>query len=160
MSADALVSDAAIAPSDVILHMCILQILSFRWCRLLSYSCIVCMPRNVRKFSLPCVTSVTWTNLSLYLIITWRINHQHDAVTLPVNAWSSIYLGLITRLSFKECTSRNMLRSPRFVVFYRIVIDTDHLNNIVQDYSIGSRANILLHQSDITSGLIVKNMGQ
>ena len=33
-----------------------------------------------------------------------------------------------------------MLRGPRFVVFYRIVIDTD--------------------QSDITSGLIVKNMGQ
>ena len=53
-----------------------------------------------------------------------------------------------------------MLRGPRFVVFYRIVIDTDHLTNIVQDYSVGSRANILLHQSDITSGLIVKNMGQ
>ena len=53
-----------------------------------------------------------------------------------------------------------MLRGPRFVVFYRIVIDTDHLTDIVQDYSIGSGANILLHQSDITSGLIVKNMGQ
>ena len=53
-----------------------------------------------------------------------------------------------------------MLRVPCFVVFYRIVIDTDHLTNIVQDYSIGSRAKILLHQSDITSGLIVKNMGQ
>ena len=53
-----------------------------------------------------------------------------------------------------------MLRGPRFVVFYRIVIDTDHLTNIVQDYSIGSGANILLHQSEITWGLIVKNMGQ
>ena len=43
-----------------------------------------------------------------------------------------------------------MLRGPRFVVFYRIVIDTDHLTNVVQDYSIGRGANILLHQSDIT----------
>ena len=51
-----------------------------------------------------------------------------------------------------------MLRGPRFVVFYRIVIDTDRLTNI--DYCIGSGANILLHQSDITSGLIVKNMDQ
>ena len=53
-----------------------------------------------------------------------------------------------------------MLRGPRFVVFYCVVIDTDHLTDIVQDYSIGSGANILLHQSDITSGLIVKNMGK
>ena len=53
-----------------------------------------------------------------------------------------------------------MLCGPRFVVFYRIVIDTDHLTDIVQDYSIDSGASILLHQSDITSGLIVKNMGQ
>ena len=53
-----------------------------------------------------------------------------------------------------------MLRGPRFVVFDRIVIDTDHLTDIVQGYSIGSGANILLHQSDISSGLIVKNMGQ
>ena len=53
-----------------------------------------------------------------------------------------------------------MLRSTRFVVFYRIVIDADHLTNIVQDYPIGSGANILLHQSDITIGLIVKNMDQ
>ena len=53
-----------------------------------------------------------------------------------------------------------MLRGPRFVVFYSIVIDTDHFTDIVQDYSTGSGANILLHQSDITSGLIVKNMGQ
>ena len=52
-----------------------------------------------------------------------------------------------------------MLRGPRFVVFYRIVIDTDHLTNIVQDYSIGSGENISLHQSDITNGLIVKNKG-
>ena len=47
-----------------------------------------------------------------------------------------------------------------YVVFYRIVIDTDHLTNIVQDYSIGIGVNILLHQTDITSGLIVKNIGQ
>ena len=53
-----------------------------------------------------------------------------------------------------------MLRGPRFVVFYRIVIDTDRLTNIVQDYCISSGANILLHQSDTTSGLIVKNMDQ
>ena len=53
-----------------------------------------------------------------------------------------------------------MLRGPRFVVFYRIVIDNDHLTNIIQDYSIGSGANILLHQSDITRGLIIKNVGQ
>ena len=53
-----------------------------------------------------------------------------------------------------------MLRGQRFVVFYRIVIDTDRITNIVQDYSIGRGASILLHQSDITSGLIVKNMGQ
>ena len=53
-----------------------------------------------------------------------------------------------------------MLRAPRFVVFYRIVIDTDHLTNIVQDYSIGSGANMSLHKSDIASGLIVKHMGQ
>ena len=53
-----------------------------------------------------------------------------------------------------------MLRGPRFAVFYRIVIDTDRLTNFVQDYCIGSGANILLYQSDITSGLIVKNMDQ
>ena len=53
-----------------------------------------------------------------------------------------------------------MFRGPRFFMFYRIVIDTDHLTNIVQDYFIGSGANILLHQSDITIGLIVRNMGQ
>ena len=54
-----------------------------------------------------------------------------------------------------------MLRGPHFVVFYRIVIDTDHyLTIIVQDYSIGSGTIILLHESDVTSGLIVKNMGQ
>ena len=53
-----------------------------------------------------------------------------------------------------------MLRGPRFVVFYRIVIDTDQLTYNVQGYSIGSGANISLHQSDLTSGLIVKNMGQ
>ena len=53
-----------------------------------------------------------------------------------------------------------MLRGPRFVVFYHIVIDTDHLTTIVQGYSVASGANILLHQSDITSELIVKNMGQ
>ena len=53
-----------------------------------------------------------------------------------------------------------MLRGSRFVVFYPIAIDTDYLTNIVQDYYIGSGANISLHQSDITSGLIVKNMGQ
>ena len=160
MSADALVSDAIRAPVDVMLPMCILQILSFYWCRFLSYSCTVCMSRNVRESCLPCVTSVTWTNLSLYLIITWRINRQHDDRTVLVNARGSIYVGLMTKLSFKEYISRNMLRGPSFVVFYRNVINTDHLTNIVQDYSIGSGANILLHQSDITSGLIVKNMGQ
>ena len=53
-----------------------------------------------------------------------------------------------------------MLRGPRFVMCYRIVIDTDRLTNIVQDYCIGNGANILLHQSDITSGLILKNMDQ
>ena len=53
-----------------------------------------------------------------------------------------------------------MFRGSRFVVFYRIVKDTDHLTSIFQDYSTGSGANILLHQSDITSGLIVKDMGQ
>ena len=105
-----------------------MQTLSFHWCRFLSYPCTVCMSRNVRKFSLPCVTSVTWTNLSLYLIITWRINRQHDDLTVPVNARSSI-----------------------LCCVYRIVIDTDHLTNIVQDYSIGIGVNILLHQTDITS---------
>ena len=89
MSADALVCDAARAPVDVMLPMCILQILSFHWCRFLSYSCTVCMSRNVRKFSVPCVTSVTWTNLSLYLIITWRINRQHDDLTVP---WGYSYM--------------------------------------------------------------------
>ena len=64
MSADALVSVAAGAPVDIMLLMCILQIRSFHWCRFLSYSSTVCMPRNVRKFSLPCMTRVTWTNLS------------------------------------------------------------------------------------------------
>ena len=90
MFADALVTDAVRAPVDVRLPVCILQTLSFHWCRFLSYPCTVCMSRNVRKFSLPCVTSVTWTNLSLYLIITWRVNRQHDALTDPVNARSSI----------------------------------------------------------------------
>ena len=74
MSADALVSDAARAPMDIMLPMHVhLQIRSFNWCRFLSYSCTVFMWTHVRKFNLPCVTSVTWTNLSLYLIITWRI---------------------------------------------------------------------------------------
>ena len=100
MFADALVSDAARAPVDVMLPLCILQILSFHWCRFLWYSCTICMSRNVRKFSFPCVTSVTWTNLSLYLIITWRINRQHDDLTVPMNARRSIYMGLITKLSF------------------------------------------------------------
>ena len=53
-----------------------------------------------------------------------------------------------------------MLHGSRFVLFYRIAKDTDHLTNIVQDNSIGSGVNTLLHQSDITSGLILKNMGQ
>ena len=93
--------------------MCILQILSFHWCRFLSYSCTVCMSRNVRKFSVPCVTSVTWTNLSLYLIITWRINRQHDDLTVPANAWGSIYVGLITKLSFQRIhLKKSVARSP------------------------------------------------
>ena len=107
-----------------------------------------------------CVTGVTWTYLSLYLINTWRINRQHDDFIVPVNVLSSIYVGLITKLSFKEYTSRNILRCTRFVVFNHTVVDTYHLTNIVQDYPIGSGANILLHQSDIAIGLIVKNMGQ
>ena len=112
MSADALVCDAARAPVDVMLPKCILQILSFHWCRFLSYSCTVCMSRNVRKFSVPCVTSVTWTNLSLYLI-TWRINRQHDDLTVPANAWGSIYVGLSTKLSFQRIhLKRSVARSP------------------------------------------------
>ena len=113
MSADALVSDATRAPVDVMLPKCILQILSFYWCRFLSYSCTVCMSRNVRKFSVPCVTSVTWTNLSLYLIITWRINRQHDDLIVPANAWGSIYVGLITKLSFQKIhLKKSVARSP------------------------------------------------
>ena len=102
MSADALVSDAIRAPVDVMLPMCILQIPSFYWCRFLSYSCTVCMSRNVREFCLPCVTSVTWTNLSLYLIITWRINRQHDDRTVLVNARGLIYVGLNDQTKFKK----------------------------------------------------------
>ena len=45
-SADALVTDAARAPVDVMLPMCILQTLSFHWCRFLSYPCTVCMSRE------------------------------------------------------------------------------------------------------------------
>ena len=103
MSADALVSDAARAPVDIMLPMHVhLQTRSFNWCRFLSYSCTVFMWTHVRKFNLPCVTSVTWTNLSLYLIITWRIKktRQHDDLIVPVNTWSSIYVGEITKLSF------------------------------------------------------------
>ena len=53
-----------------------------------------------------------------------------------------------------------MLHGPRFVVFYYIVIGTDHSTNILQDHSVGSWANVLLYQSAIISGPILKNMGQ
>ena len=77
------------------LCMCILQIRSFNWCRFLSYSCTVFMSRNVRKFSLTCVTSVTWTNLSLYLIITWRIKKS--------SKWRSYCSGEYLEFNLRGC---------------------------------------------------------
>ena len=40
-----------------------------------------------------------------------------------------------------------MLRGPRFFAFHRIVIDTDHLNNIVQDYSAVGQAYCCTNQT-------------
>ena len=117
------------------------------------------MSRNVRKFSLPCMTSVT--KLSLYLIITWRIKKSSTWRSYCSSEYLEFnLLGCNYQTTFLKTTlQENMLRGPRFVVFYRIVIETDHYLTItVQDYSIGSGTNILLHESDITSGLIVKNM--
>ena len=48
------------------------------------------------------------------------------------------------------------------VVFYRIGLDTDSLTIILQNYFMqrGSGANILFHQSGITSGPTLKKIGQ
>ena len=158
MSADALVCDAARAPVDVMLPMCILQILSFHWCRFLSYSCTVCISRYVRKFILRSLCDQCDVDV-LVIISDYYLTNKSAARRFHCSC-KCLELNLrgFNYQVFKEYTSRNILRGPRFVVFNRTVIDTDHLTNIVQDYPIGNGANILLHQSDITSGLIVKNI--
>ena len=110
-----------------------------------------------------CLTAPSHYLKQYWLIITWRIkkNRQYCDLTVQANIWSSIYVGVIIKLSFLRIHLKKYVARPTLCC----VLSHRYRYRPFNQYCSGLLhwqwdKHIIASINHNYSGLIVKNMGQ